>query len=121
MRHTLGMCFNWKVLAGLAAVGVAVLLLAPATALALLPLLVLAICPLSMGAMMFAMRQHGTETSASRHEAASPASPEVKRARLAALREEEQRLELELATCTVDGSEKSAPAATSPSAPQVAS
>lgn len=120
MRHTLGMCFNSKVLVGLAAVGVAVLVLAPATALALLPLLVLAICPLSMGAMMYTMRGHGTETRTSSREAASPASLEVKRARLAALREEERRLELDLAACS-DSFETPAPAATSPSAPQVAS
>ena len=43
-----GMCFNWKVLAGLAAVGLAVWLVAPNLVGAALPLLILAACPLSM-------------------------------------------------------------------------
>jgi hypothetical protein len=44
----LKMCLNWKVLAGLAAAGAGMYFLAPELALAALPILVLAVCPLSM-------------------------------------------------------------------------
>ena len=43
-----GMCFNWKVLAGLAAVGVGIYVVAPDMVVGALPLLLLAACPLSM-------------------------------------------------------------------------
>jgi len=105
MRHALGMCFNWKVLAGLAVVGVAILVFAPGATLAVLPLLLLAACPLSMGVMMFAMRGHGTGASVSSHHSESEGPVEVARARLAALRVEEQRLELELSASTVESAE----------------
>lgn len=49
-------CLNWKVIAGLAAVGVGIYLVAPELAGAALPYLVLAICPISMILMMLAMR-----------------------------------------------------------------
>lgn len=49
------MCLNWKVVAGLAAVGIGVALLVPNALAAALPLLVLAACPLSMIVMMGAM------------------------------------------------------------------
>ncbi len=55
----LKMCLNWKVLAGLAVAGASMYFLAPELALAALPILVLAICPLSMMLMMWSMR--GTE------------------------------------------------------------
>lgn len=43
-----GMCFNWKVLAGLAVAGLGVWVVAPNLIGAALPLLILAACPLSM-------------------------------------------------------------------------
>ena len=46
------MCFNWKVIAGLAVVAVGVYMVAPAAFAAALPLLFLAACPLSMLLMM---------------------------------------------------------------------
>ena len=49
-------CLNWKVLAGLAAVGLGVAVVAPNLIGALLPLLVFAACPLSMLLMMWSMR-----------------------------------------------------------------
>ena len=49
------MCFNWKVLAGLAAVGVGIYVVAPELTLSALPLLLLAACPLSMLFMMKGM------------------------------------------------------------------
>lgn len=52
----LGMCFNPRVLVGLALVGAAVWAIAPGAILAVLPLLVVALCPLSMIAMMWMMK-----------------------------------------------------------------
>ena len=51
----LKMCLNWKVIAGLGAVAVGILVLEPQLAAQALPLLVVAVCPLSMllmGGMM---------------------------------------------------------------------
>jgi len=53
------MCLNWKVVAGLAAVAVAVLIAAPHLIGAVLPWLVLAACPLSMVLMMGGMSKMG--------------------------------------------------------------
>jgi Protein of unknown function (DUF2933) len=50
------MCLNWKVLAGLAVVGLAVWVLAPGLVLAALPLLLVVACPLSMLLMLGRMR-----------------------------------------------------------------
>ena len=62
----LKMCLNWKVLAGLAAVGVGIYLVAPDLMLAALPILLLAACPLSMLLMMWSMQHtpgQGQQTS----------------------------------------------------------
>ena len=72
----LRMCLNWKVLGGLAIVGGAVAVAAPGAALALLPLLVLAACPLSMLAMaagMGRMSSHHTQEGSAASGDASPA------------------------------------------------
>jgi hypothetical protein len=53
----LKMCLNWKVLASLAAVGVGVYLLAPGLLAEAVPILLLAVCPLSMLLMMWGMQQ----------------------------------------------------------------
>jgi len=58
MNKIIGMCFNWKVLIGLAIVALAVGILAPKLLLAALPLLFLAVCPLSMIVMMRSMNQN---------------------------------------------------------------
>ena len=52
------MCLNWKVLAGLAVVGVIVWLVAPRLVLAALPVMLLLACPLSM---LFMMGGHAEE------------------------------------------------------------
>jgi hypothetical protein len=49
-------CLNWKVIAGLAAVGIGIYFVAPNLVAAALPILVLAICPLSMLLMMWGMQ-----------------------------------------------------------------
>lgn len=59
------MCLNWKVLAGLAAVGAGILLVAPKVALSALPLLLLAACPLSMLFMAWGMRSMRRDQGAS--------------------------------------------------------
>lgn len=83
----LGMCFNPRVLVGLALVGAAVWAFAPGAILAVLPLLLLALCPLSMVAMMWMMR--GSMTSNNR--------PQDPSAKLVALEREQERLRLEIA------------------------
>jgi hypothetical protein len=52
-----GMCLNWKVLAGLAMVGVGIWLLAPGVVGAALPFLLVLACPLSMLLMLGQMGQ----------------------------------------------------------------
>lgn len=86
----LKMCLNWKVLAGLAVVGVGIYAVAPDLAVAALPFLVLAICPLSMLFMMKGMQGDGDEGD-------EPQSPEMdagltRDERLARLRTEQTNL-----------------------------
>ena len=50
------MCLSWKVLAGLAVVGLAVWVVAPQIVLAALPLLLIVVCPLSLLVMLGKMR-----------------------------------------------------------------
>lgn len=64
--NILRMCFDWRVLTALAALGVGVFLVAPGIAAAALPLLILAACPLSM---MFMMKSMGG------HQAPAPEAP----------------------------------------------
>ena len=56
-----GMCLNWKVVAGLAVVGLIVWVLAPQFIWAALPLFILAACPLSMLFMMRGMQGGGNQ------------------------------------------------------------
>lgn len=62
MQH-LKHCLNPKVIAGLAVAAVGVWVFAPGAFAAALPLLVLAICPLSMVGMMYMMRGGQEATS----------------------------------------------------------
>jgi len=68
---TLFMCLNWKVVAGLAVVGVIVWAVAPQFLLGAIPLLIVAACPLSMLFMMRGM-QNGGEKIASLSEQMRP-------------------------------------------------
>lgn len=54
------MCFDRRVVIALAAVGVGALLIAPALAATLLPVLIVAVCPLSMLFMMRGMSRGGS-------------------------------------------------------------
>lgn len=72
------MCWNWKVLAGLAAVGAGIFLLAPGLALAAAPFLLMAACPLSMVLMMRGMggMQHGQDQPVAATAVATPTREE---------------------------------------------
>src|SRR6266699_5494476 len=61
--NLLGMCLNWKVLAGLAVVGLIVLVVAPQFIWAALPILLVAACPLSMLFMMRGMAGNRNATN----------------------------------------------------------
>lgn len=65
-------CLNWKVIAGLVVVGAGIFALAPDLALSALPILLLAICPLSMMLMMRGMQ--GNEGEAEEQGAAQEAN-----------------------------------------------
>ena len=81
------MCFNWKVAGGLALAGLAVFAIAPSlVGAAVLPLLIFAICPLSMLLMMRAMSGGGRGQSSDEHgvENAAPAGSPAELARLRA-------------------------------------
>lgn len=80
-----GMCFNWKVLAGLGVLGLGVFIVAPSLAWTALPLLLLAACPISM---LFMMR--GMQGGQCSHQPAPETQP-----RGAESRRDEQLAELE--------------------------
>jgi len=66
-------CFNPKVLIGLGVVAVVILLISPKTFFAALPLLILAICPISMVVMMLMMnKSHGQQRHVSTNEKENP-------------------------------------------------
>ena len=83
--NMLKMCLNWKVLAGLAAVGVAVYLVAPNAILGILPVLLLLACPLSMVVMMVGMRGMGAQQGQDARQIQS-AAPLTREQHLAQLR-----------------------------------
>lgn len=82
-------CFNWKVIAALAGVGIGLYVLAPGVAVAAVPLLVLAACPLSMVLMMRAMGSAGSCKTKDDGET-NPDEVAQLRAEVAALRAERQ-------------------------------
>ncbi len=80
------MCLNWRVLAGLAAVGIGVYLIAPGAILGLWPVLLLLACPLSMVVMMVGMRGMGAQQGqdATQTQTVAPVSREQQLAQLRA-------------------------------------
>lgn len=104
-------CLDWRVLTGLAALGVGIFLVAPGIAAAALPLLIVAVCPLSMMLMMRSMG--GDQKSAA---GAAPAADGDRvvavRRELAQLSGRQQKLASELAAV------ESAQAAASQPAPE---
>ncbi|MGG6295707.1 DUF2933 domain-containing protein [Leptolyngbya sp. AN02str] len=95
--NVLGICFDWRVLVGLVAVGIAIALLAPQLTLSALPLLLLAACPLSMLLMMVMMNRMDKDSmsaSSPRSVNSLPASTPLSRdEQLAQLREHLQQLQ----------------------------
>ena len=88
LSSPLAMCLNPRVLAGLAVTAVAVFIFEPRLLSVALPVLVLALCPLSMVAMMWGMRaSSGTGSSVS--------SGRLPEARLAVLEAELARMKAE--------------------------
>src|SRR6266852_6112444 len=75
-RTAFGMCLNWRVLGGLALVALVVLVAAPSLAARALPLLLVAVCPLSMVAMMWAMRGNKAGPDLGAAEQTVPSVPE---------------------------------------------
>jgi hypothetical protein len=62
MGDILRKCLNWKVLAGLGAVGLAVWVLAPGLLAQAIPFLIVLVCPLSMLLMMRGMHEGSSST-----------------------------------------------------------
>lgn len=94
--HLFGMCFDWRIVAGLAAVGVGIAFLAPKLVLGALPLLLLAACPLSMLLMMVTINgmDQRSATSTRRQLKGTTASSVLSREeQLAQLREQLQNLQ----------------------------
>ena len=79
-------CIDWKVVAGLAAVAVGILLVQPRLFISALPVLLVAACPLSMVLMMWGMRSMGQSAppvvAAPRQQADQELSPNEQLARL---------------------------------------
>ncbi len=112
----LKMCLNWKVVAGLAALGLAIWVVAPGLVAAALPLLLLAACPLSMLLMGASMaRGHGT-AAAGQTQATAASEAASLRAELEGLRAREAALAARIGA--LEGAAASSPA--SPNEPRAA-
>ncbi len=97
--NALKMCLNWKVMAALAAVGVGIFIFAPTLAVAALPFLVLAICPLSMVFMMGAMNHMGNDSqSGAACAMRGNRKPQSRKEELAQLEAQQQELASKIAT-----------------------
>jgi hypothetical protein len=88
-------CVNWRVIGGLAAVGLGIYVVAPGVAAAAVPLLVLALCPLSMLLMTWVMGSMGRRGTREDAGGAKGDAAEIARLRaeVAALRAERQEQE----------------------------
>ncbi|MGI8513995.1 MAG: DUF2933 domain-containing protein [Acidimicrobiia bacterium] len=99
MSRLLKMCLNWKVLSGLAVIGLGVGLLAPGLFGRALPILLLAACPISMLVMMATMRQPSTRAPA-------PEDINSLQAQLAELTAQEEQVRKHLARLASPASEQ---------------
>ncbi|MGH8957325.1 MAG: DUF2933 domain-containing protein [Acidimicrobiia bacterium] len=99
MSRLLKMCLNWKVLGGLAVVGLGIGLLAPELFGRALPLLLLAACPISMLVMVATM---------SRPTMHAPAPEDIKslQAQLAELSTQQEQVKEQLARLAPPSSEE---------------
>lgn len=98
--NALKMCLNWKVIAAVALVAVGLFVFAPDLAAAALPLLVLAICPLSMLLMMAVMNGGKNEAGAacSTRKTDPKVRPRAGSEELASLKRQHQELSRRIAT-----------------------
>lgn len=101
MRGRTSLCLNWRVVAALAMVGVAIWVVAPALIWAAVPILLLAACPLSMLLMMRGMGpQRAAQPPETSHSAAASLSREAQlsdlRGRLASTQAEQDVLAHEI-------------------------
>jgi hypothetical protein len=101
-------CLNWKVLAGVALAAVGLFVYAPGFALAALPFLVLAICPLSMILMMGAMNNMNGDGDKSGAACATGKSrPASRQEELAQLKAQQHELAARIANMEEDSTEAS--------------
>ena len=84
-------CLNWRVIVGLAVVGVGLFVFAPKSVASSLPVLVALVCPISMLVMLFSMGR--MKMQASNNEASEPASVSLDLDRKQLLLLLEERLE----------------------------
>jgi hypothetical protein len=104
--NMLKMCLNWKVIVGVAVVAVGIYLYAPGFALAALPFLVLAICPLSMIFMMQAMgNMNGGGEKSGAACAMTGNKPGNREEELAKLKEQQRQLGDKIATMQAESTE----------------
>jgi len=94
--NILRMCLNWRVAAGLGVLGVALVVVAPEVGVAALPLLLVAVCPLSMIFMMKSMGP-GQPSLPATAEDRRPDRAAALRGELADLRQRQEQLAAELA------------------------
>lgn len=95
--NILRMCLNWRVAAGLGALGAALFLIAPEIGLAALPFLLVAVCPLSMMFMMNSMGPAQPPVPSTSGGESGPERVAALRGELAELRRRQDRLAAELA------------------------
>ncbi len=105
MTNMFRMCFNWKVLLPLGAVGVVIGITAPNLLLAALPLLLLAACPLSMLVMAWGMKRRMKSThhdSAASHEGSHKPAQVDPKEQLAGLESRQAALQREIAQVRIE-------------------
>lgn len=112
MGKKLGFCVNWKVAGALGVAAVGTWILAPRLVASVLPLLLVAICPLSMLLMMAGMRGGQSEANNEYPRQTAPPPSQLTLARLheeaAALRERHRSLSDEIARLDGAGDKESA-------------
>lgn len=86
-------CFNWKVIGGLALLGLGIWFVSPNLLAAALPVLLLAACPLSMLAMMRSMQGHEGSHPGEGRSRVGPSAD----VRLAELRAQREAIDREIA------------------------
>ena len=109
-----GMCFNWKVIGGLAVVGLGIWFLVPSVASVALPLLLVAACPLSMLLMMRGMKGGQCDSHApaatQEHPVARTRSKQLEELRVQLAQAQGQQQALSSRIAELEGEDSSVPA-----------